>query len=196
MKKIRIAIFASGTGSNAMNLIRYFKKHDAIEVGFVMSNRESAPIVESARAEGVPVMTLSNEDASHSELLIHLCESNDIDWIVLAGYLRLIPDGLIHKYHKRIINLHPSLLPKYGGKGMYGQHVHKAVVENGEKESGITIHYVNEEFDKGEVIAQFTCPVEPGDTAADVDKKIRELEQRYLPEVVEQTIIDNTNNHD
>jgi len=188
MKKTRIGIFASGTGSNAMNLIKYFKNHASIEVAFVLTNKKSAPIVESAQKEGVEVIICTNEDVSKSEFLIEICENKNTDWIVLAGYLRLIPEDFIHQYENKIINLHPSLLPKYGGKGMFGGNVHKAVIENKESISGITIHMVNSEFDKGRIIAQFTCTLKEDDNAFDLSKKIAYLEHSYLPTVIENTI--------
>lgn len=189
MEKKRVAIFASGSGSNAMNLISHFNGHSAIEVAFVMTNNSDAGIIEKAEEAGVDVVVLSNEDVSKSEILRSICEEANVSWIILAGYLRLVPAAFIHHFENRIINLHPSLLPKYGGKGMYGQHVHKAVVENGERESGITVHFVNSEFDKGRIIAQFRCAVLEEDTYSDVDRKIRILEQSYLPTVVEKTIL-------
>lgn len=188
MKKTRIGIFASGTGSNAMNLIKYFKNHTSIEVAFVLSNKKDAPIVESATKAGVDVIVCSNEEASKAEFLIEICENKNTNWIVLAGYLRLIPEKFIHQYENKIVNLHPSLLPKYGGKGMFGGHVHKAVIENKESISGISIHMVNPEFDKGRIIAQFTCTIKEGENAFDLSKKIAYLEHSYLPTVIEHTI--------
>lgn len=189
MGKKRVAIFASGSGSNAMNLINYFEGHSEIEIAFVLTNNSSAGIIEKVKSIGIEMIELDNEDVASSEVLISICEDANIDWIVLAGYLRLIPGDFIDRYENRMINLHPALLPKYGGKGMYGQHVHKAVVEQGERESGITIHFVNKEFDEGRIIAQFTCAVHPHDSASDVDRKIRVLEQSYLPVVVEKSIL-------
>ena len=188
MLKKRIAIFASGTGSNAINLIKHFKESETIEIGFVLSNRTSAPIVESANNLGVTVHCITNEQAADDAFLTSFCKERDIDWIVLAGYLRLIPAEFINSFSERIINLHPSLLPKYGGKGMYGANVHRAVLENREDETGITIHYVNQEFDKGRIIAQFRCALTPQDTLESVQKKIQFLEHSYLPIVIEQTI--------
>lgn len=189
MEKKRVAIFASGSGSNAMNLINHFDGSKDIEIAFVLTNNSGAGIIQKAENAGIEVIVLSNEDVSKSEVLLSICEEANISWVVLAGYLRLVPKAFIDRYEERIINLHPALLPNYGGKGMYGQHVHRAVVENGEKESGITIHFVNNEFDKGRIIAQFKCAVLEGDDANDVDRKIRVLEQSYLPVVVENTIL-------
>lgn len=189
MIKTRIAIFASGTGSNAVNLIRFFKDHDSIEVAFVLSNKEDAPVLASAEKLGVPAMYYPNGVVSRGDFLAGVCNEHKIDWIILAGYLRLVPGTLIDIYEDKIINLHPALLPNYGGKGMHGQHVHKAVLENGEHESGITVHYVNREFDKGRIIAQFRCTIDNGDSIEDLEKKIRYLEQSYLPVVVQNTIL-------
>lgn len=188
MTKKRIAIFASGTGSNALNLIRYFADHDSIEVGVVLTNNASAPIIESAQKEGVHVVVRSNEWVASGASLIEICQKHQVDWVILAGYLRLIPSSFLNEYHNRVINLHPSLLPKYGGKGMYGRKVHEAVLANHESVSGITIHYVNERFDEGRIIAQFTCEIEPNETVESLEKKIRELEHSYLPVVVYHTL--------
>ena len=189
MDKKRVAIFASGSGSNAMNLIQHFKGHSSIEVAFVLTNNSNAGIIEKAEGVGVKTIVMSNAEVAQGDVLNNLCNEENITWIVLAGYLRLVPADFIDSYENRIINLHPALLPKFGGKGMFGQHVHHAVVESGETESGITIHFVNSEFDKGRIIAQFRCSVNTEDTALDVDRKIRILEQSYLPAVVEKTIL-------
>lgn len=189
MQKQRIAIFASGAGSNALNLIRFFENHTSIEVAFVLSNKADAPIVNSARELGTETLTLTNAEVANGKLLLDACHKRKADWIILAGYLRLIPSDFIHAYENRIINLHPSLLPKYGGKGMHGRHVHLAVLANKEKESGITIHFVNEEFDKGRIIAQFHCSIEENEAVEDLEKKIRYLEQNYLPTVIQNTLL-------
>jgi len=189
MNKTRIAVFASGTGSNAINLIGYFDNHPSIEIGFVLSNKGDAAVLNSAKNLGITVIHHTNEEVSNGDFLVDLCQSHQIDWIMLAGYLRLIPGKLIEQFENKIINLHPSLLPKYGGKGMHGGHVHEAVIENKETETGITIHFVNEEFDKGRIIAQFRCSVNSNDTKATLAQKIHVLEQSYLPVVVEKTII-------
>lgn len=188
MKK-RIAIFASGTGSNAINLIGHFAGHEAIEIGFVLSNKKDAPVLESANELGVETLYFSNSEVSQGEFLIELCEKHRIDYVVLAGYLRLIPGDFIEAFSEGIINLHPSLLPNYGGKGMYGRNVHNAVLENKEKESGITVHFVNQKFDEGRIIAQFRCPISSTDTVQELEGKIRSLEQNYLPIVVEKTLM-------
>jgi len=189
MNKQRIAIFASGTGSNAVKLIKQFEGHPTIEVAFVLSNKEGAKVLSSATQLGVNAWYHSNEAVSNGEFLVRLMTENKVDWIILAGYLRLIPSELIASFNGRIINLHPSLLPKYGGKGMYGRNVHEAVLANNENESGISIHYVNERFDEGAMIAQFYCHVASTDKIDDLEGKIRVLEHTYFPLVVEHTIL-------
>ena len=189
MTKIRIGIFASGTGSNAINLIQSFDGHPQLEVALVLSNVETAPVLRSAMELGIPIFYMSNEDVANGGLLRRFCQDQGLEWIVLAGYLRMIPKELISAYQGRMINLHPSLLPKFGGKGMFGAHVHKAVLAAGETETGITVHFVNEEFDKGEKIAQFYCSIDPSDDLSSVAKKISFLEQTYLPTVVKTTIL-------
>lgn len=189
MNKQRIGIFASGTGSNAVNLINFFSGHEWIEIAFVLSNKETAKVLDSAKEMGIKTYFLDNNAVADAEHLIEVCKNEAVDWIMLAGYLRKIPEGLIQAFPERIINLHPALLPKFGGKGMYGMNVHKAVVEAKETVTGITIHFVNEEFDKGETIKQFSCEIIPTDTPEDVAAKIHELEQKHVPTVVENTIL-------
>ena len=191
MSKKRIAIFASGTGSNAVNLINYFSQHSSIEVAFVLSNKEDAKVLDSAKKLEVETIYMSNEEVSKGDVLISLCDEYEVDWIVLAGYLRLIPVEFIQSFDNRILNLHPSLLPNYGGKGMFGRNVHLAVLANKEPESGITIHFVNKEFDKGRIIAQFRCAISANDSVENLELKISYLEQSYLPVVVEKTILNN-----
>ena len=189
MQKTNVAIFASGTGSNAVNLIRHFADHSSIDVAFVLSNKEDADVLTSARELGITTFYRSNDDVADAEVLMVLCREMKIDGIVLAGYLRKIPEQFIQNFEGKIINLHPSLLPKFGGKGMYGSHVHKAVIESGEEESGITIHYVNEAFDEGRIIAQFHCSLDEGETVESLAGKIKWLEHSYFPTVIEQTLM-------
>lgn len=191
MQKKRIAIFASGTGSNAVNLIRFFEKDPQVEVGFVLSNKSDAKVLDSAREMGVSTLTYTNDQVADGAFLTQVCQEHSIDWVVLAGYLRLVPSELISAYDRKMINLHPSLLPNYGGKGMHGRNVHIAVIGNKENKSGITIHFVNEEFDKGEIIAQFHCRLTAEDTVESLEGKIRYLEQTYLPTVVRGAILNN-----
>ncbi len=185
----RLAIFASGTGSNTLNIIQFFKNSDAVEVSFVLSNKQDAKIVESAKKEGVEVVVVSNQDVEDGKNIVDLCISKNIDYIILAGFLRKIPTELIEQFPDRIINIHPSLLPKYGGKGMYGANVHKTVLENREVESGITIHFVNSEFDKGEIIAQFSCELTSDETLESLQEKIHQLEHANFPTVIKNTIL-------
>ena len=189
MKKQRIGIFASGTGSNALNLIQTFSGHESLEVAMVLSNVETAPVLKASFDLGIPIFYMSNDDVSNGGLLNTFCQEQQLDWIVLAGYLRRIPNELIRAYPNKMINLHPSLLPKFGGKGMFGSNVHKAVLEAGESETGITIHFVNEEFDKGQKIAQFVCELNESDDLESIQQKISQLEQIFLPTVVEATIL-------
>jgi len=189
MQKKRIAIFASGTGSNAVNLIHFFQGDDPIEIAFVLSNKAEAKVLTSAKELGVDALHFSNQQVADGQFLVDLCKEHSIDWVVLAGYLRLIPAPLIQAFDRKMINLHPSLLPNYGGKGMHGRNVHEAVIANGEAKSGITIHFVNEAFDKGEIIAQFHCKLTSEDTVESLEGKIRYLEQTYLPTVVRGAIL-------
>ena len=188
MKPIKIAIFASGTGSNAETIIRYFAQTTLVEVVFVLSNKENAPIVSSAKALGVSVIVCTNTEIEDPSFLVHVCKDHDIKYIILAGFLWLIPSDFVKAFPQRIVNIHPALLPKFGGKGMYGHFVHEAVVAAGEKESGITIHYVNEHYDEGGTIFQSSFEVLPTDTAEDVAKKGQVLEHRDFPKVIESLV--------
>ena len=182
----RIAIFASGSGSNAENIIRYFKKNKKAEVVLVLSNNPNALVLERATKLGVKNSTFGKEQLNDSKWAVE--NLINIDLIVLAGFLWKFPEHLLETYKNKVMNVHPALLPKYGGKGMYGMHVHKAVVDNKETESGITIHCVNEHYDEGAVIFQAKCAVSPVDTPDDVAAKIHELEMKHFPEVVQQIL--------
>lgn len=188
MKRFRIGIFASGTGSNALNLIRYFTESPDVEIVFVLSNKANAPVLDLAKNNGVQTVVVTNEAVADGSTLLKLCSEVEIDLIVLAGFLRKLPVELVQGYRDRIINIHPSLLPKYGGKGMYGRHVHEAVLAAGEKESGITIHLVNEEFDKGRILAQFTCNILEGTTVESLEGDIRSLELAHFPRTIKEFI--------
>jgi len=187
MKKI--AIFASGSGSNAENIIHYFKDSASVEVTMILTNNASAGVIERGKRLDIPVVVFSRNNFSQSDTVIRLLKNNGTDWIILAGFLWLVPENLIRAFPDRIINIHPALLPAYGGKGMWGHHVHEAVVRNGEKESGITIHYVNEHYDEGETIFQAKCEVASSDTPESVAQKVHELEYRYFPGVIEAEIL-------
>lgn len=184
MNVARIAIFASGTGSNALNLIYHFHKNDAVEVALLLSNKADALVVDLARNEGIHTEVLPNSAFVEGSEVLDLLQKLDIHWIVLAGFLRKIPTVVINNYEKRIINIHPALLPNFGGAGMYGMHVHKAVIDAKVPESGITIHYVNDVFDEGEHIAQFAVPITSEDTPESLAKKIQQLEHAHFPSVV------------
>ncbi len=188
MKKVRIAIFASGTGSNAANMMDYFKNNDTVKIEFVLTNKQDAPVSEKTIERGVQLITCSNQEVDKLGFILGLCESKNIDFIILAGFLRKIPTDLIQRFKNKIINVHPSLLPKFGGVGMYGMHVHEAVKKAYETESGITIHYVSENFDEGQRIAQFFTSIQKSDTPQIIQHKIHLLEQMYFPFVIENEI--------
>lgn len=182
----RIAIFASGSGSNAENIIKYFQDNKKAEVVLVLSNNPKAQVLGRATRLGVPNMGFNKQQLNDSTWAIE--NLKDLDLIVLAGFLWKFPDHLLKAFPNKVINIHPALLPKYGGKGMYGMHVHSAVVENKEEESGITIHYVNEHYDEGAIIFQAKCKVNRTDTPSDVAVKIHDLEMKHFPEVIRQTL--------
>ena len=184
MKK-NVAILASGSGSNAENIIRYFRNNKDICFPIIISNKEDAYIHERAKNLGVSSYTFKKIDFENGEVLNFL-KKQQIDFIILAGFLLKIPENLLQAYPAgRIINIHPALLPKFGGKGMYGAHVHEAVVAAKEKESGITIHYVNENYDEGQIIFQAKCEVLPTDTPDDVAEKVHALEYEFFPKIIE-----------
>ena len=189
MTKNNLAIFASGSGTNAENLIRHFKGNKKIEISAIFSNNKSAFVVQRAINHGIKHYIFSRPDFYESQKILSLLKENEINYIILAGFLWLLPEYLVDAYPNKIINIHPALLPKYGGKGMYGMNVHNAVVNNNESESGITIHYVNKEYDKGSIIFQARCPILPIDSPEDVAKKVHELEYMHFPEVIEKILI-------
>lgn len=184
----RVAIFVSGTGTNCENIIRYFAGSEVVNIALVVSNKADAPALEKARRLGVPTEVVSKSQLSDSSLMLSLLRERDIHFIVLAGFLLMIPDYLIAAYPRRIINLHPSLLPKFGGKGMYGHRVHEAVKAAGETETGMTVHYVTGECDGGEIIAQYKTAISPEDTPEDIAAKENLLEMRYYPLVIKQVL--------
>ena len=183
-----IAIFASGTGTNAENIIRYFSNRNSARVVLVLSNRNNAGVLKRAEALAVKNIFFDRKDFYGSGLIPAILEKSKIDFIVLAGFLLLVPDNILNRYEGRIINIHPALLPLHGGKGMYGDKVHRAVIEGHEAESGITIHYVNSKYDEGNIIFQARCRVDPDDTPESLAGKVHELEYRYFPEVIEDLI--------
>lgn len=187
---IKIAILASGSGSNAENIATYFKTKNTAEVALIISNKPNAYVLERAKKLDIESMVINRQSFYHSENLIDELKARNIEWLVLAGFLWLVPKYLIQAFPNHIINIHPALLPKYGGKGMYGMNVHKAVVAAQEKETGITIHYVNEVYDEGKVIFQATCEVQQEDTPDDVAQKIHQLEYRHFPVIIENLLLD------
>jgi len=181
----RIAIFASGSGTNAENIIKYFSTRNKAKVELVLSNKREAYVLQRAEALGVNTHFFDRDDFYSGRKVLDILHKNKIDFIVLAGFLWLIPANILDEYQRRIINIHPALLPKYGGKGMYGERVHRAVIENRETESGITIHYVDSRYDEGDIIFQASCRVEPDDTPETLASKIHELEYKYFPVVID-----------
>lgn len=186
-KKIRLAVFVSGGGTNLENIINYFSADEQVEVSMVVSNKADAYALQRAKNHGIPNAVISRKQFAEDEATV-MAAVKDCDFIILAGFLVKVPDYLIDAYPKRIINIHPALLPKYGGKGMYGHHIHEAVKAAGEKETGITIHFVNNELDAGEHIAQFKVALSDEDTADTIATKIHELEQAHFPKVIESVI--------
>jgi len=180
----RIALFASGSGSNAEKIAEYCAAYADIDVALMLSNNPRAGVIERARRLHIPVLLFDRTTFYNSDRITTLLQQQQIDLIVLAGFMWLMPAGLVQAFPDRIINIHPALLPKFGGKGMYGHFVHEAVVAAGETESGITIHYVNERYDEGQIIVQASCPVDPADTPDDVARKVQKLEHEYYPRVV------------
>ncbi|MBP5380991.1 MAG: phosphoribosylglycinamide formyltransferase [Bacteroidaceae bacterium] len=188
MGKKNIAVFASGEGSNCENLIRYFSGSDDIRVALVLSNRTDAYALVRARELGVPSMVVTKVELNDESVMLPLLRKYDISMIVLAGFLPIIPDFLVNAYTHRIVNIHPSLLPRHGGKGMWGHHVHEAVKAAGDTETGMTVHYVSSVCDGGEIIVQYSVPLSPDDTPDDIAEKEHELEMKYYPAVIEQLL--------
>ena len=183
-----IAILVSGSGTNCENIIRYFQDSDQVSVSLVISSRSDAYALVRASKLGVPTQVMSKSEFSDESLLMPLLRQYQVDFIVLAGFLLMVPDFLLSAYPQKIVNIHPSLLPKYGGKGMWGHHVHEAVKAAGDTETGITIHWVSEICDGGEIIAQYHTPLSPDDTPDDIAAKVHMLEQQYYPKVIEEII--------
>ncbi len=186
--KTKIAIFASGNGSNAEEIIRFFKDHPLAEVALVLSNNKSAYVLRRAWEHSIPHCFFTNDDLRKTTKVDEVLKLNGINFIVLAGFMLLVPARFVKNYPNRIVNIHPALLPKYGGKGMYGEHVHKAVIANGEKETGITIHLVNDKYDEGAIVFQATCAISPGDTPESVAAKVHQLEHHHYPRVIAKLI--------
>lgn len=189
LKKVNLAVFASGSGSNAEAIINHFRQHEWVSVKVVITNNENAGVIDRAKRLKVPFEIITKSDFNHSKAVIKALDDYGIDWIVLAGWLLLVPEYIVTRFKNRIINIHPALLPKFGGKGMYGHHVHKAVKESNEKESGVTIHFVNERFDEGAVIAQYSVPINEADGATEIEEKVRALELLNYPSEIEKAVL-------
>jgi len=184
----KLAIFASGSGTNAENISRFFTHHPTAEVSLILTNRKDAGVILRAEKLGIPYKVFTREEFYDTEKVMSYLSEYKIDLIILAGFLWLIPKNLIEAYPGRIVNIHPALLPRYGGKGMYGMRVHETVIANKDAESGITIHYVNEVYDAGNIIFQKKCKVSPGETPESLAAKVHTLEYKYYPRIIEKLV--------
>lgn len=191
----QIAIFASGTGTNSRRIIDHFRHHPDIRVSLIVCNRPGAGVLDIAARENIPQLMLDKEKFFRGNAYVDELREKCIDFLVLAGFLWKIPAALVAAFRGRIINIHPALLPKYGGKGMYGQRVHEAVITAGDLQTGITIHYVDELYDHGQVIFQAVCAVEPTDTPETLAQKVHQLEWAHFPNIIEEVILSNLQNH-
>ncbi|GAL87569.1 phosphoribosylglycinamide formyltransferase [Sporocytophaga myxococcoides] len=191
---VKIAIFCSGSGSNAQKIIEYFQEHKSAEVVLLLSNNKNAYALERAKLLGVPTRVFDKAQFSQSPIIVNELKELGVNWIILAGFLWLVPENLIEAFPNSIVNIHPALLPSYGGKGMYGMYVHEAVVKAKEKESGISIHMVNKEYDKGTIVFQAKCFLTDEDTAETLAKKIQALEHEHFPKVIDALICSKTYN--
>jgi len=184
----RIAIFASGTGSNAKKIIEHFQGHPDIEVSLVVSNNKNAKVLDMARSFNIETLVIDKAQLKDSNYILEKFSIFPINFVVLAGFLLLVPKYLVDNFPKSIVNIHPALLPQFGGKGMYGMNVHKAVKESGVKETGITIHYVNEKYDEGSIIFQASCPVFPDDSPESIAKNVLKLEHEHFAKTIERIL--------
>jgi phosphoribosylglycinamide formyltransferase-1 len=192
---IKIAIFASGSGTNAQRIIEYFRdRPEHIAVDLILSNKKDAFVLERARNLGIPTVTFTRQEFYETNRIPDLLKEHSIEYLILAGFLWFVPDPVLKAYPGKILNIHPALLPGYGGKGMYGMKVHEAVISNHDKESGITIHIVNEKYDEGQILFQAKCSVNESDTPESLAEKIHALEYRYFPQVIENYILTGTTN--
>ncbi len=187
MKKI--VIFASGSGTNTQNIIEYFHSGELARVRLILSNKKGAKVLERAKKLNVPAVCFTKDELNNTDKIISILEKENPDIIVLAGFLLKFPENILSRFPDKVINIHPALLPKYGGKGMYGMRVHQAVIENQETQTGITIHYVNENYDEGAILFQKSIPVSNTDTPETLAQKIHALEYKYFPEVIEQLLV-------
>ncbi|MBQ6681659.1 MAG: phosphoribosylglycinamide formyltransferase [Prevotella sp.] len=188
-EKVNVAVFVSGGGTNCENLIRYFQHSETVNIALVVSNKADAYALVRAERFDIPTTVVPKAELNNPDVMMPLMQRYDIQFIVLAGFLPLVPDYLIDAYPRRIINLHPALLPKFGGKGMWGHHVHEAVKAAGEKETGMTVHYVTPVCDGGEIIAQYRTALSPNDTVDDIAEKEHQLEMEFFPKVVEEVLL-------
>ena len=188
MTKHRIALFASGSGTNAEAIMRHFKEHEKIEVALLMSNNPNAFALQRAKKFNVPSVVFSRQQFRESDTVLQWLKEKEITDIVLAGFMWLMTANIISQYPGKIINIHPALLPKFGGKGMYGHHVHQAVKAAGEKETGITIHLVNEQYDEGKILFQASCPINPTDSPEQIAEQVHRLEHQHYPAQIEKWI--------
>lgn len=186
---IRLAVMASGSGSNAENIVKYFSHSTEIEVAAIITNKADAYVLERAQYLHVPSYVMSRADMVGTDKLLKLLIELNVDWVILAGFLVLLPESIVNKYDGKILNIHPSLLPKFGGKGMFGDKVHKAVVEAREKETGITIHKIDANYDEGTTVFQAKIRVEPLDNAEKVAQKVHALEYKFYPKIIENLIL-------
>ena len=186
----KIAVFASGSGTNAQNINDFFDSNSDINIDCILTNKPSAFVLERAKAMQIDTLVFNRKQFTEEQYVLDYLKKREVDWVVLAGFLWLIPEYLIKAFPNRIINIHPALLPNYGGKGMYGDKVHEAVIANQEKESGISIHFVNEKYDEGKIIFQAKCKIEDTDTPESLASKIHALEYKHFPEVIEKCILD------
>ena len=191
---INIAIFASGNGSNAENIVNYFSTNKEIKVAMIISNRSDAYVHVRANKLGIPSFTFNKSDFDDGSVVLNKMAEYEIGFIVLAGFLLKVPQSIMDAFPNRIINIHPALLPKYGGKGMYGDNVHNSVKNAGEVETGITIHYINENYDEGDIIFQAKCDVSDSDSPNDIANKVHLLEQEHFPKIIEETVKNNLQN--
>ncbi|MCS6990530.1 MAG: phosphoribosylglycinamide formyltransferase [Chitinophagales bacterium] len=189
---IKLAVFASGAGTNARELIRYFRHHPEIMVAAIFCNRSGAGVIKVAAEEGVPLVLFNRKDLYEQNHVLQELQKRAIDYIALAGFLWKIPEPILNAYPDRIVNIHPALLPRHGGKGMYGMHVHEAVLACGDRESGITVHLVNDQYDAGPILFQRRIVVPPAQTAAQLAQRIHELEHYWYPRIIECWILKKT----
>lgn len=189
MTPVRLAILGSGNGTNAQRITEYFSGSNAVEVACIIYNKRDAYIATRARNLGIEAVYFGRDDFYNSDRVVNFLREHRIDWVILAGFLWLVPQNILQAYPQRVINIHPALLPKHGGRGMYGERVHESVIASHETESGITIHIVDENYDRGTTLFQARCAVNPDDTPDTLAHKVHELEYQYFPQIIEKTVL-------